>query len=73
MLRLGKLVVWQVEAPVQPAGPIPVPVPAPVPDEVCCSSLLFRWDILSDREFLVDSRASVLVFPGLKSTSQDEV
>ena len=69
MLCVGKLVVWQVEDPFQPASP----VPAPVPEEVCCSSLLFRRDILFDREFLVDSGASVSIFPGPKSTSVDGV
>ena len=73
MLSFGKLVVWQGEDHVQPAGPVPnlVPalVPAPIPEELCCSSLLFLRDILSDREFLVNSGASVSVFPGLKFTS----
>ena len=63
--------------PVQPAGPVPdlvpAPVPVPIPEEVCCSSLLFLWDILSDKEFLVDSGASVWVFPGPKSTSINRV
>ena len=74
MLGLRKLVVWQV---VQPAGPVPepvpAPVPAPVPEEVCCSPLLFLRDILSDREFLVNSGAWVSVFNGPKSTSIDRV
>ena len=61
------------EAFVHPAGPAPVPVPASVPDKVSCSSLLFLWEILSDKEFLDDSEASVLVFPGPKSTSIDGV
>ena len=52
---LGKLAVWQLEVPVQPAGSVPVLVLSSVPDEVCCSSLLFLRDILSDRDFLVDS------------------
>ena len=75
MLDVGKLVIQQVEIPVQPAGPSsapappPTPVLAPVPKEVCCSTLIFLWDILSDREFLVDSGASVSVFLGPNSTS----
>ena len=40
---------------------------------MCSYSLLFLKDILSDREFLVDSGASVSVFPGPKSTSSDGV
>ena len=47
-------IVWQVEAPIQPAGPVPVPIPDPVPDQVCCSSFLFIRDILSGQEFLVN-------------------
>ena len=79
MLSVGKLEVWQVEIPIQPAGLVPAPapapafVPAPIPEEVCCSSLLFLRDILSDREFFVDSGASVSVFPGPKSTSSNDV
>ena len=78
MLNVGKLVVRQVEVILQPAGPSsacvspPTPVLAPVPEEVCCSSLIYLWDILSNREYLVNSGASVSVFPGLKSTSDDE-
>ena len=73
MLGIGNLVVWQVEDPVQPAGPVPSPTPAPVLEEVCCSTLLFLQDILSDREFLVDFGASVSVFLGPKSTSINSV
>ena len=81
MCSLGKLAVRQVDSPVQPAGfvsvPVPAldpdPVPATVPEEVCCSSLLFLLDILSDRVFLVDSGASLSVFPGPGSTSSDGV
>ena len=81
MCSLGKLAVLQVDSPVQPAGfvsvPVPAldpdPVPATVPEEVCCSSLLFLLDILSDRVFLVDSGASLSVFPGPGSTSSDGV
>ena len=40
---------------------------------MCSYFLLFLKDILSDREFLVDSGASVSVFPGPKSTSSDKV
>ena len=79
MLNVRKLEVRQVEVPVQPADPVPALAPpptsvlAPVPEQVCCSSLLFLRDVLSDREFLVDSGASVFVFPGPKSTSVDGV
>ena len=52
-----------------PAGP---PV-ASAPEEFCSSTLLFLEDILSDREFLVDSGASVSVFPGPWSSSDDRV
>ena len=69
MFHVGKLAVQQVEIPVQPAGsPL-----ASAPEEFCSSSLIFLKDILSDCEFLVDSRASVLVFPGPKSLSVDRV
>ena len=61
------------EVNVQPAGRSSAPVPSPVLEEVCCSSHIFLQDILPDREFLVDSGASVSVFPGPKSTSVDEV
>ena len=73
LLGVGKLAVWQVELPFQPAGffnSLPEPEPEP---EMCSYSLLFRKDILSDREFLIDSGASVSVFPGPKSTSFDGV
>ena len=73
LLRVGKLVVRQVELPFQPAGffnELPDPEPEP---EFCSFSLLFLRDILSDREFLVDSGASVSVFPGPKSTSSEGV
>ena len=79
MLNVGKLVVQQVEIPIKPACPSSAPAPplthvlAPVPAEVCCSSLLFLQDILSDIEFSVDSGASVSVFPGPKSASIDRV
>ena len=78
MLDVG-IVVRQVEIPVQPAGPSsapappPAPVLPPVPEEVCYFSLIFLRDILSDREFLVDSGASVSVFSGPKSTSVNGV
>ena len=61
MFHVGKLAVWQVELPVRPASSPPL---ASVPEEICCTSLIFLKDILSDREFLVDSGASVSVFPG---------
>ena len=63
------------DLPFQPAGffdALPEPVPEPEP-ELCSFSLLFLRDILSDREFLVDSGASVSVFPGPKSTSAEGV
>ena len=79
MFHVGKLVVRQVEVTVQPAGlssaPVspPAPILSPVPEEVCCTSLIFLLNILSDKEFLVDSGASVKVFPGPKSTYVDRV
>ena len=57
------------DAPVQPAG-LSV---ASAPVEFCSSTLLFVKDILSDREFLVDSGASVSVFPDPRSSSVDGV
>ena len=69
MLGFGKLVVRQVGDPVQPASPVPAPNPSTFPEEVCCSFLLFLRDILSHREFLVNSEASVSVFPGPNSSS----
>ena len=63
------------EFPFQPAGlfdKLPEPEPEPEP-ELCSFSLLFLKDILSDREFLVDSSASVYVFPGPKSASSNGV
>ena len=66
---VGKLAVQQVDLSFQPAGFFDtLPEPEPEPD-----SLLFLRDILSDREFLVDSGASVSVFPGPKSNSSDGV
>ena len=72
---LGKLVGRQVKNSIQPASFIPIWISASVPaeQEVCCSSLLFLRDILSDRDFLVDFGASVSVLPGPASTSTDEV
>ena len=70
MFHVGKLAVRQVELPVQPAGSPPL---ASAPEAICCSSLIFLKDILSDREFLVDSSASVSVFPGPKASSDDGV
>ena len=69
MFSLRKLAVQPVEIPVQPAGSVPVSVPSSIPDEVCCSSLLFLRDILSDR----NSGASVFVFPSPGSTTSDGV
>ena len=72
---LGKLVGQQVEKPVQPAGSILISIPVSVPEEqgVCCSSLLFLRDILSVRDFLVDSGGSVYIFHGPASMSSDGV
>ena len=42
---------------------------APSQDEFCSPTLLYVQDVLSGREFLVDSGASVSVFPGPKSSS----
>ena len=72
MYSLGKQAVRQMEIPIQPASSILVSIPASVSEEVCCSSLLFLKDILSDRDFLVDSEASVSVFPGPASTSSNK-
>ena len=58
MFGVGKLAVRQVKLPFQPAV---VMNPEPEP-ELCSFSLLFLRDILSDREFLVDSGASVSLF-----------
>ena len=69
MFLFGKQVVRQVDTPVQPVGP---PV-ALAPEKFCSSTLLFLKDILSYREFLVDSGASVSVFPGPTSSSDDGV
>ena len=69
MFLFRKQVVLQVDTPVQPASP---PV-ASAPEEFCSSTLLFLKDILSDREFLADSGASVSVFPGPRSSSDDKV
>ena len=75
MFHVGKLAVKQVETPIQPASPSSAPAPplASVPEEICCSSLIFLKDILSDREFLVDSGASVSVFPVPRASSDDDV
>ena len=70
LFHVGKLAVRQVETPVQPAGSPPV---ASAPEEFCSSSLIFLKDILSNHEFLVDSGASVSVFPGPKSSSVEGV
>ena len=61
------------DLPFQPAGffeTLPEPEPEP---KMCSYSLLLLRDILSDREFLVDSGASVSMFPGPKSDSSDGV
>ena len=70
MFHVGKLAVGQGETPVQPAGSPPV---ASALEDFCSSSLIFLKDILSNREFLVDSGAYVSVFPGSKSLSVDGV
>ena len=70
MFHVEKLAVRQVETPIQPVGSPPL---ASVPEEFCSSSLIFLKDILSDHEFLVNSRASVSVFPGPKSLHVDRV
>ena len=69
MFLFGKRVVRQVDTTVQPAGPSV----ASAPEEYCSSALLFVKDILSSQEFLVDSGASVSVFPGPRSSSDDGV
>ena len=51
---------------IQPAGATAAPF-----DEISCPSLLFVRDILSGQDFLVDSGASVSVFPGSSSSSSD--
>ena len=66
MYHVGKLAVRQAETPIKPAGSPPL---ASAPEEFCSSFLIFLKDILSDPEFLVDSGASVSVFPGPKSSS----
>ena len=75
LLRVGKLAVWQVDLPFQPAGFFePTPEPEPVQEPKLCSySLLFLRDVLSDREFLVNSGASVSVFLGPTSDSTNGV
>ena len=70
MFHVGKLAVLQVATPVQPASSPPL---ASAPEEFCSSSLIFLKDILSDQEFLVDSGASVSLFPGPRATSDDGV
>ena len=70
LFHVGKQAVWQVELPVQHAGSPPL---SSIPEEICCSSLIFLKDILSNREFLVDSGASVSVFPGPKGATDDGV
>ena len=75
LLRVGKLAVWQVELPFQLAGLsklLSEPDPEPVP-ELCSFSLLILQDILSDHEFLVESGASVSLFPGPRFDSSDGV
>ena len=70
MFHVGKLAVRQLELPVQPASSPPL---ASIQEEICCSSLIFLKDILSDRKFLVDSGASVSVFPGPKGAANNGV
>ena len=57
------------DTPVQPAGPSVASAPA----EFCSSTLLFVKDILSGREFLMDSGASLSVFPRPRSSSDNGV
>ena len=54
---------------VQPAGPYV----AASQEELCSPTLLFVQDLLSGRDFLVDSGASVSVFPGPRSSSVDGI
>ena len=70
MFHVGKLAVRQVETPLQPASSPPL---ASAPVEFCSSSLIFVKDILLDREFLVNSGASVSVVPGPQSSSVNRV
>ena len=55
-----------------PVQPVVSPISS-APEEFCSSTLLFLKDVLSGREFLVDSGASVSVFPGPRSSSDDGV
>ena len=57
------------DSPIRPVGP---PISS-APEEFCSSTLLFLKDVLSGREFLVDSRDSVSVFPDPRSSSDDRV
>ena len=68
LFHFGKLAVRQVETPIQPAGSSPL---ASIPEEICCSSLIFLKDILSNHKFLVDSGASVSIFPGPKGPADN--
>ena len=70
MFHVRKLAVRRVETPAQPSGSPPV---VSAPEEFCSSSLIFLKIILSNPEFLVDSGASVSVFPGPKSLSSNGV
>ena len=54
------------DAHIQPAGATAAPF-----EEISCPSLLFVRDIVSGQEFLVDSGASMSVFPGPSSSSGD--
>ena len=65
----GKGVVRQMDSSVHPAGSSV----APAQDKFCSPSLLFLQDILSGPEFLVDSGASVSVFPRPSSSSDAHV
>ena len=56
--------------PIQPASSYPQ---ASDQEEICCSSLIFLKDIPSNREFLVDSGASVSIFLGAKGASDNGV
>ena len=61
MFLVGKLVLWQEDVRSLPAGPS---TPSP---------LVYLQDSLSSRRFLIDSRASVSVFPAPPSNSRSGV
>ena len=69
MFLFLKQVVRQLDTPIQPAHP---PVTS-APEEFCSFTPIFLKDILSNCDFLVDSRVSISVFPGPRSSSDDRV